>query len=461
MKHIELLYRKEELRDVLEKGNVVIYGAGRVARTVIKFAARNFFSIDEIWVSEKKGNPNQIMGVPVCEITGEMKEEEINLIVCVMENLHEEIAEKILPYSIQNVYSISNKLYGTLTYQMGDYDIDKLYEINSLIGKVREMFAFMQDRLSRDNTIYWSNSIEKKIIKENWGNVSETNDFAEKYLKLIKGLDWESIETITRILNRQKIYLNSELKKIDLFTSKEKEELKVLKENFSDLIISLSNDLYMYKNYLLPCNHFEGSVFFYKHGIHKVKNLEKIKGTTVIDVGGFVGDSVLVLSELLPSKIVSFEAVPEHYKLLNKTIKLNSIKNVEAVNCALGKENGTIVMNLHGSSSTFVERKGIDFNGAVEVPVITFDQYVKENKLKNIGLIKVDIEGAEPDFLEGAKETITKYKPVLLLSIYHNAHDFFELKPMIEAWNLEYKFTIYKPTNGNITNETLLIAEVY
>jgi len=41
-----------------------------------------------------------------------------------------------------------------------------------------------------------------------------------------------------------------------------------------------------------------------------------------------------------------------------------------------------------------------------------------------------------------------------------NWHDFFELKPIIESWNLGYRFDIYKPTDEGVRVDTLLIAEV-
>lgn len=99
-----------------------------------------------------------------------------------------------------------------------------------------------------------------------------------------------------------------------------------------------------------------------------------------------------------------------------------------------------------------------NYHGSITVPMITVDDYVNNNNLE-VGLIKVDIEGAEPLFLEGAKNTIIKQKPILLLSIYHNAHDFFELKPLIESWGVDYRYRIYRPTIETATSEILLIAE--
>lgn len=48
----------------------------------------------------------------------------------------------------------------------------------------------------------------------------------------------------------------------------------------------------------------------------------------------------------------------------------------------------------------------------------------------------------------------------MLISIYHNAKDFFEIKPMLESWNLGYKFKIFKPIDHTIAVETALFCEI-
>lgn len=116
-------------------------------------------------------------------------------------------------------------------------------------------------------------------------------------------------------------------------------------------------------------------------------------------------------------------------------------------------------MEYAGSSSSFHTNGVVKVRGTEEVRVETLDHYM-EGKDLDIGLIKVDIEGAEQLFLEGARKTIERQKPVLLMSIYHNADDFFNIKPMIESWDLGYKFRIHKPVDYSVSREVLLICEV-
>ena len=94
-----------------------------------------------------------------------------------------------------------------------------------------------------------------------------------------------------------------------------------------------------------------------------------------------------------------------------------------------------------------------------KIDMVKLDDFVKANNL-NVSLIKSDIEGFEQELLRGAENTIKTQKPVLVISIYHSADDFFHIKTMIEKWNLGYKFKIVKSKPDNVLLETVLIAEV-
>ncbi|ONI41624.1 hypothetical protein AN640_01330 [Candidatus Epulonipiscium fishelsonii] len=218
--------------------------------------------------------------------------------------------------------------------------------------------------------------------------------------------------------------------------------------------------MYVYQDYILPINHFEPSVFIYNHELDKLKNLDYIKNKSIIDVGAYIGDSALIFSELPVEKIYRFEATKDYFKLLQQTIKMNKLKNIITENVALGDKAGSCNIFVNGPGSSINLKNGNKtWKKKINVPMITLDEYVKKHNIE-VGLIKVDIEGAEPLFLQGSKETICTQKPILLISIYHNPNDYFEIKPMIESWNLGYKFKISKPDDGGIISDTLLICEI-
>ena len=95
----------------------------------------------------------------------------------------------------------------------------------------------------------------------------------------------------------------------------------------------------------------------------------------------------------------------------------------------------------------------------LKVQEVTVDQFVKENNL-DVGLITIDVEGAEKDLLSGAVETIKSQKPMLFISIYHSAEDFFEIKPWIENLDLGYKFEIIKEQPWTFIADTILKCKI-
>lgn len=299
---------------------------------------------------------------------------------------------------------------------------------------------------------------EAKFFKENFEPYFKNENMGIKINSLLTNLDNESVLTVQNILN---VYYTTNLKvnnPTKVFSKDDMNKLKQSQNEFFTKIKKINNNEYRYDKYILPVNIFDITVLYYKHGIEHICNKNVIKNKSFIDVGGFIGDSILVLNELSPQKIYTFEAIPDNYKMMQTTLKLNGITNVIAENVALGGEKGEISMSIELGSSTSLKSNQNTNSKTITVPMISLDEYVEKNNIE-VGLIKVDIEGAEPEFLKGAKNTICKQKPVILLSIYHNAHDFFELKPLIESWQLGYTFKIYKPVDGAIVRETLLICE--
>ncbi len=202
---------------------------------------------------------------------------------------------------------------------------------------------------------------------------------------------------------------------------------------------------------------------WHKHSLHilEPQTLERMRSKDFIDVGACIGDSaVLFEREFCDKNIYTFEPTRENFRLLKRTLELNNSKRIIPVNKALGAEKGEITINyrpecIGGSSAIFSNDSAI----AESVEVTTLDDFVREHNIE-VGFIKVDIEGFEMEFLKGAKETIATQKPAMLLSIYHQPSDYFGIKPLIESWNLGYKFKIHKGVDLSLTTETVLFCEV-
>ena len=59
-----------------------------------------------------------------------------------------------------------------------------------------------------------------------------------------------------------------------------------------------------------------------------------------------------------------------------------------------------------------------------------------------IGLIKADLEGMGMHMLRGAVQTIRRDKPILALSIYHNADEFLNTYPFLKSLGLSYEYKV-------------------
>lgn len=267
----------------------------------------------------------------------------------------------------------------------------------------------------------------------------------------------KSVELAYTLISRELQASRNPAQRYYALTQHELEALDHLAHEFYAKILPLSPDRYYYNGYFLPIEHFESSVFFYEHGLHTLQNLAKIRQKDIIDVGGYIGDSALVFQRYTDKSIHCFEASPTNYQNLLKTIKLNNATRIIPVNNALGARQETLSINLYGGASSLIFSK--DSLGSEQVEVITLDSYVQQHGVE-VGFIKVDIEGFEMEFLKGAKHTICTQKPAMLISIYHQASDFFDIKPLIESWNLGYEFHLHKPIDGNISLETVLFCEI-
>ncbi len=344
------------------------------------------------------------------------------------------------------------------TSKTGEYAQSLLDAENTANTIRREMNLFKRQSYLRK--LYFHPG-EREALAKLFSDAMNREDSAQRFSALISGLDNESRNTVSDIIHRMGMIADGNKSLQDVYTQREQEEFVRMNDEFSSKIVKLNDNLYYYNGYYLPVNQFDSSVFFTRYGIDKLTTLDSVRNKHIIDAGGYVGDTALLFSSYTDKNIHVFEASPSNMDIIRETIRLNQLENIVPVSKALGEKSGTATFSLgeRNSCNSLVERPGYNYPNHIEVPVITLDDYVRENNLE-VGLIKVDIEGGEQLLLKGAVETIRTQHPILLISIYHSANDFFEIKPMIEKMCDKYTFRIIKPANSAIVIETILLAEV-
>jgi FkbM family methyltransferase len=205
--------------------------------------------------------------------------------------------------------------------------------------------------------------------------------------------------------------------------------------------------------YILPVNHFDEAVFYHEYGLSELPAYikENLANKDFIDAGAFIGDSALIFNKLKPSKIYAFEPSRKNYFLMQKTLSLNGLSNVVPIHSALGNTESSSNLFTWGNAS-FISEKGTE-----EIKTTTIDS-LQEKCLSNIGLIKMDIEGSEFNAIQGAEKTIKKFKPVLIISLYHRGRDFFEIPRILKEWVPTYNFRFLNLNRAAPILEKVLLA---
>lgn len=150
------------------------------------------------------------------------------------------------------------------------------------------------------------------------------------------------------------------------------------------------------------------------------KNLKE--GDVFVDVGANIGGYTLVASRLVgeAGKVIAFEPVKDVYDRLCFNIDLNKLGNVSAERLAVYKESGNLTMHVSdrenmGMSSIF--HHDTESGRTERVEAIALDNYVKVAGIQKIKLIKIDIEGAELEALQGMQHILRNLRPLLIVEI--------------------------------------------
>lgn len=151
--------------------------------------------------------------------------------------------------------------------------------------------------------------------------------------------------------------------------------------------------------------------------------------TAIIDIGAQVGVYSLAAAALRPDLAIhAFEPNPDAYARLALHQHMNGSYAIRCHREALGCDHGVAPLSwvrkgaLISSGGSLGLREGCE---TVPVMVRALDSY--EFDLGDRGLIKIDVEGAEAAVLAGAIQTITKYRPSIILETFDQAN--------CDAWN--------------------------
>jgi len=147
----------------------------------------------------------------------------------------------------------------------------------------------------------------------------------------------------------------------------------------------------------------------------------------IVDVGANTGVYGLLSKSANPaSQVFCFEPSRNTYRELKRNIECNAY-DINALEMALSDKKGECVfydtIDEHQTSASLSPQKlkeNPGYHGAINeytVKTITLDEFVKENNLPSVDLVKIDVELHEPEVFAGMINVINTYQPIIIFEV--------------------------------------------
>jgi FkbM family methyltransferase len=114
--------------------------------------------------------------------------------------------------------------------------------------------------------------------------------------------------------------------------------------------------------------------------------------------------------------VIAFEPWPENYEALRENVALNGYANVVVEKKAVGGHSCRVTMRP-GWAGPLPSTGSIGPEQGLEVEGVNLDDYLGE-RAEKVSFVKMDIEGADVDALEGARTTLDRHRPLLLIELH-------------------------------------------
>jgi FkbM family methyltransferase len=199
-------------------------------------------------------------------------------------------------------------------------------------------------------------------------------------------------------------------------------------------------------------------------------------GMTFIDAGANEGLYALFAARRAghSGRVLAFEPSAREFSRLKANIARNGLENVTLFPLALADregEAGLLIANAeHAGQNTLgaFAHEGAGEERREKVPVRSLDNVLASERVGRVDVVKIDVEGAEVRLLEGAKETLRQYRPLLLIEINSDSlakqgHSRTEITALLESLDyLAYAFAettgLAAPCGGNTPEGNVLFV---
>ncbi len=184
------------------------------------------------------------------------------------------------------------------------------------------------------------------------------------------------------------------------------------------------------------------------------------KGDIFVDIGTNVGLFSLIASKIVGNegKVLCFEPAPLTFSRLKENINLNDFENVDFRNIGLSDKNGELTFyvsnNGHDAWNSFAPSQDNKLDSSIQVPVSTLDIELTNIDKTKIKLVKIDVEGWEKFVLNGGKEFLINFNPIVMVE-FTEENTFNAGYPVCEIYDImqDFGYLWYRISNGELVKE--------
>lgn len=168
------------------------------------------------------------------------------------------------------------------------------------------------------------------------------------------------------------------------------------------------------------CREISLNGFYEKELLMGMCKLVEKKPGTVLDIGANIGNHTVFFSRIF-EKVISFEPVPRNCWILKANLNLNSINNVQLIEKGLSNANEKLYIAYDDPKNTNNGISRSDTSGTQNIVDVARgdDELEKLSYPAPVLMIKIDVEGLEPEVIMGLEKTISIHKPIIYWEAFH------------------------------------------
>jgi FkbM family methyltransferase len=201
-------------------------------------------------------------------------------------------------------------------------------------------------------------------------------------------------------------------------------------DNSCEILVPIDGFIYKDLNYCeIFMKRVEHEVIFRK--IVNLLIMEKIIQGNIIDLGAWIGDNSIPWSKNIINTVYAIDPSTENCSFIQKLSEINDIKNIKILTEVITEKEKIVSTNDNLWHASFQSNE----SGENKINSTSLDLLYKNSIIENIDFIHLDVEGMERLVIEGSKNIIQDYEPIIIFEQHISWEDYIGLSNILKLKN--------------------------